>query len=73
MSIDQDVLDRAAAVQGFLAESSQHRGAAIADLIIAAAAEAAQLTVLHYDAGFELNARVTGQPVEWIVPRGTAD
>jgi predicted nucleic acid-binding protein len=36
-------------------------------------AEAHDLTVLHYDADFELIADVTGQPQEWIVPRGTAD
>jgi predicted nucleic acid-binding protein len=73
VSIDQVVLDRAVAVQALLADRSQHRGAAIADLVIAAAAEEAQLTILHYDADFELIARVTGQPVEWVVPRGTAD
>jgi hypothetical protein len=27
--------------------------------------------VLHYDADFDLIAEVTGQPSEWIVPRGT--
>jgi len=36
-----------------------------------AAAEAAGLTVLHYDHDFDLIAEVTGQPVEWVVPRGT--
>jgi hypothetical protein len=29
--------------------------------------------VLHYDADYELIARVTGQPCEWVVPPGTAD
>jgi hypothetical protein len=27
--------------------------------------------VLHYDAGYDLIAHITGQPVQWIVPRGT--
>ncbi|MGH9079048.1 MAG: PIN domain nuclease, partial [Acidimicrobiales bacterium] len=31
------------------------------------------LTVLHYDADFELVGQITGQPHEWIVPRGSAD
>jgi predicted nucleic acid-binding protein len=71
--IDQPVLDRAYEVQGTLATTSRHRGAALADLIVAAAAERAELVVLHYDADFDLIAEVTGQPVEWIVPSGTAD
>jgi predicted nucleic acid-binding protein len=71
--IGQTVLDRTVEVQDALAERSQHRGAAIADLIIAAAAEAAGLVVLHYDADFDVIATVTGQDVEWVVPPGTAD
>ena len=39
----------------------------IDDLIIAAAAEQAGLTVLHYDDDFDLIAEVTGQPMEWVV------
>jgi hypothetical protein len=38
--------------------------------VIAAAAEAAGLVVLHYDGDFELIAEVTGQPVESVVPAG---
>lgn len=45
----------------------------IPDLIVAAAAEGAELTVLHYDSDFELIATVTGQEVEWVVPRGSVD
>jgi len=71
VAMNQPVLDRAVAVQDALAERSQHRGAKIADLLIAAAAEAAGLVVLHYDHDFELIAQVTGQPTEWIVPAGT--
>jgi hypothetical protein len=29
------------------------------------------LVVLHYDADFDLVAAVTGQTVQWVVPRGT--
>jgi predicted nucleic acid-binding protein len=69
--MDQAVLDRAVLVQDLLAERSQQRGAKIADLLIAAAAEAAGLVVLHYDHDFDLIAQVTEQPTEWIVPAGT--
>ncbi len=71
VAMDQRNLDRAVAVQDELASRSQQRGAKIADLLIAAAAEAAGLVVLHYDHDFDLIAGVTGQPVEWIVPAGT--
>lgn len=69
--MDQTVLDRAVDLQDALAARSHHRGARIADLLIAAAAEAANLVVLHYDRDFELIAGVTGQPVEWVVPAGS--
>jgi predicted nucleic acid-binding protein len=71
--IDQRTLDRAVDVQGLLANKGQHRGASVPDLVIAAAAERAGLAVLHYDADFDLIASVTGQPVEWVVPRGSID
>lgn len=71
--IDQAVLDRAYAVQGLLAHRGLHRAVKLADVIIAAAAERAGLTVLHYDRDFERIAAITGQSVTWIVPPGTAD
>jgi hypothetical protein len=64
-------IERAVAVQAALARHGQHRGVAIPDLLIAAAAEAAGLTVLHYDADFDVVAEVTGQPCEWVVQRGS--
>lgn len=56
--------DRAVAVQVALADRGQHRGPSIPDLLIAATAELAELTVLHLDKDFELIAELTGQPVE---------
>jgi predicted nucleic acid-binding protein len=56
--------DRAVQVQAALADRGQHRAASIPDLIIAATAELAGLTVLHLDKYFELIAEVTGQPAE---------
>ena len=69
--MDQTVLDRAVEIQDALADGSQQRGAKIADLLIAAAAEAAELVVLHYDHDYDLIASVSRQPTEWIVPAGT--
>jgi predicted nucleic acid-binding protein len=56
--------DRAVEVLALLADRGQHRAPSIPDLIIAATAELAELTVLHLDKDFELIAQVTGQPVE---------
>lgn len=63
--------ERAIEVQGELARTGRHRAASLPDLLIAAAAELAGLTVLHYDGDFDLIGEVTGQPMEWIVPRGS--
>lgn len=56
--------DRAVAIQTLLAERGHHRAVAIPDLIVAATAELAHLTLLHIDKDFELIAEVTGQAVE---------
>lgn len=69
--LDEQVLDRALEVQSRLARRAQHRAVPLPDLMIAACAEAAGLTVLHYDADFDRIAAVTGQPVRWVVPRGS--
>jgi predicted nucleic acid-binding protein len=68
-----EVARRAIEVQGSLAASAQHRSVSIPDLLIAATAEHYGLTVLHYEADFDRIAKLTGQPVEWIVPRGSSD
>lgn len=56
--------DRAIEIQSVLADRGQHRAPSIPDLLIAATAELAELTVLHLDKDFELIALITGQPVE---------
>lgn len=56
--------DRAVEVQLLLAEQGRHRAPSVADLLLAAIAESADLTVLHVDKDFELIAEITGQPVE---------
>ncbi len=69
--IDDAVVDRALEVQAKLAQRSQHRAVPLPDLLVAACAEHAGLTVLHYDADYERIAELTGQTVQWIVPRGS--
>ena len=69
--ISEVVLERALEVQGVLAESSQHRSVSLPDLIVAACAERHGLTVLHYDSDYDRIAAVTGQPTQWVVPRGS--
>ncbi|MGH9041690.1 MAG: PIN domain nuclease [Acidimicrobiia bacterium] len=69
--VTDDAVDRALEVQGALAARSQHRSVPLPDLLVAACAELAGLTVLHYDADYDRIAEVTGQPVQWVVSRGS--
>lgn len=64
---------RAIDVQRALVGAGTHRAVSPADLLVAAVAEVERLTVLHYDADFDLIAAVTGQATEWVVPRGSVD
>ena len=63
---------RAKQVQRLLAAKHQP-GRKLPDLLVAAAAESSGLTVLHYDADFDLIAGATGQSCEWVVPAGSVD
>ena len=56
--------DRSVEVLTLLADRGQHRAPSVPDLIIAATAELAGLTVLHVDKDFDVIAEITGQPVE---------
>jgi hypothetical protein len=58
--------DRAFEVQMLLADRGQHRAPSIPDLLIAATAEKAALTVLAVDKDFDLIAAITGQPVQTL-------
>ena len=68
--ITEAILRRAIDIQAELARTGRHR-VPIPGLIIAAAAEAAGLTLLHYDRDYDLIAEVTSQPAEWVVERGS--
>ena len=67
--LKDETFQRALDIQQELAKIGHHR-LPIPDLIVSAAAELALLTVLHYDSDFEIIARITGQPMEWVVERG---
>ncbi len=58
--------DRAVEILTLLADRGQHRAPSVPDLIIAATAELAGLTVLHLDKDFDLIAEITGQPTECL-------
>ncbi len=60
------VYERLGAAGGAHQRSVKHPG-----LLIAAAAEAAGLAVLHYDEDYDCIAEITGQPVRWLAPKGS--
>jgi predicted nucleic acid-binding protein len=62
---------RALEVQASLWRSGRRRAVGLPDLLIAAVAERERVTVIHYDGDYDVIAQVTGQPVQWVVPRGT--
>ncbi|MEH1165368.1 PIN domain nuclease [Micromonospora sp. CPCC 205539] len=71
MDVTTAAMDRALTVHRILAADSQHRNFRLPDLIIAATAEEHGATVLHYDADYDRIAAVTGQPTEWVAPKGS--
>ena len=56
--------DPAVEARLLLVREGHHRAPPIPDLVIAAVAELAGLTVLHLDKDFELIAALTAQPLE---------
>jgi predicted nucleic acid-binding protein len=62
---------RALQVQAALWRSGQVRAVGFPDLLIAAVAERERVTIVHYDSDFDLITHITGQPTQWVVPRGT--
>ena len=69
-TLDED-WRRALQVQAELWRSGQIRSVGLPDLLVAAVAEREHVTVLHYDADYDLVAQITNQPVRWVVQRGT--
>ncbi|MFD3541146.1 PIN domain nuclease [Streptomyces sp. NPDC058662] len=73
LATPDEVWDRALEVQKHLIEAGNWKAVSGVDLIIAATAERHGATVLHYDGDYDMIAEVTGQPMRWVVPRGSAD
>jgi predicted nucleic acid-binding protein len=71
--IDKDQWNRALWVYEQLSAQggASQRSVKHPDLLIAAAAEAADVTVLHYDEDYDRIAVITGQPTRWLTPKGT--
>lgn len=62
---------RALQVQATLWDRGQIRAVGLPDLLIAAVAERERVTVMHYDSDYDLITNITGQPMQWVVPRGS--
>ena len=64
---------RALWVYGELAKQggAHQRSVKHPDLLIAAAGEAAEMPVLHYDEDYERIAEITGQPHRWLARQGS--
>lgn len=62
---------RALEIQASLWRGGRMRAVGLPDLLVAAVAERERVTVLHYDGDYDFIAQITGQPAQWIVPRGT--
>jgi predicted nucleic acid-binding protein len=71
--VTEGVWSRAMDVYELLAGVSPqwHRSGRHSDLLIAAAAEAAGLTLVHYDRDFDSIGAVTRQPMRWVSPWGS--
>ncbi len=70
LDITREVSEFAVELQWGLAKRGQHR-MPTPDVMIAAAAAVHEVPLLHYDHDFDVIAEVTGQPTQWIVPRGS--
>jgi hypothetical protein len=73
LPLDRAAVARAEEVQGLVAGTSQHRAATVVGLYIAAVAEVNAVKLIHHDRHFDAIAAITGQPAEWLAPRGTLD
>ena len=71
LAIQDEDWRRALQVQAALWRGGRIRAVGFPDLLVAAVAERERVTVVHYDGDYDLIAEVTGQPVQWVVPRGS--
>jgi predicted nucleic acid-binding protein len=66
-----ELWDRARETQMALSANGDHRRVPPADLLLAAAAEEADVDLVHYDRDYERIAAVAALRQEWLVPDGT--
>ncbi len=62
---------RAFDAQRELARTGRHRAVGIADLLTAVLATEHRMTIVHYDADFDIAAEVLAFEHRWILPRGS--
>src|SRR3954454_1919719 len=62
---------RAFDAQRLLASTGRHRAVGIIDLLTAVLASEHEVTIVHYDADFEMAAEVLQFEHRWVLPRGT--
>lgn len=67
---DDEHWQRAFAVQRELARTGRHRAVGIADLLTAVLTGEHRLTLIHYDADFDIAAEVLAFDHRWVAPRG---
>lgn len=68
---EDETWQHAFTAQRELARTGRHRAVGIADLLTAVLAHRHRLTLVHYDADFDIAAEVLDFDHRWIVPRGT--
>lgn len=71
LPIDDDHWTRAFQAQHVLARSGRHRAVGIADLLTATVAAQHRLTIVHYDADFDIAVQVIDFDHRWVAERGT--
>jgi hypothetical protein len=70
VAMDTDLWKRARELQILLSASGDHRRIPPADLLIGAAAERADVPLVHYDRDYERLARVSVLKQRWLAPDG---
>jgi len=71
LSCPDEIWDRAKQLHRTALDHGFHRALSIPDLVIAACAERHHATVLHYDGDFDLIAKISGHPSQWVVEPGS--
>jgi predicted nucleic acid-binding protein len=68
---DDEHWQAAFAAQRELAQTGRHRAVGIADLLTAVLAGEHRLTLVHYDADFDIASEVMAFDHRWVAPRGS--